>query len=237
MAYLYVFAYLIAAALAVIFIVATPIVLIGGSLHYKSKIKTKYSNLKGTKSDFWLSPEEKQRFAKVATALGAAINSINKIKERGREEGLSKNRDGSFSRRSKRGKEINVAIEKCQTIIDGNISEYSQLKKLPQARWKQFSAAVIRTQAFLYGFCAWVLGAIIFMSAYASSYPAGIKTFVHVGPLAMQQALTGDDWKMLLGTTACGIIGYFISFLLTQNIPESRTPKPSEVSIKNYNDF
>lgn len=224
-------------ALLVLLVIATPFVLVGGYFYYKIKIKNKYSELNGNKSDFWLSQIDKNKFQQLDETLNNAYIEIENAHLKGSHEGVTKNQDGRFSVRSKLGKELREIIERNENIIEQNIEEYNDLKTLPKTRWEEFSNAIIFTKAFVFGFYSWFVGGLILISIYSNSFVSGITTFIKLPSLALDGALTGADWKILLGTTGISIIIFFIKYFIDQDIPQQLTPEPPEVTIDNYNQY
>lgn len=224
-------------AILIVLIIATPLVLIGGYFFYKRKLKNEYSSLNGDESDFWLSHVEQGDYIQLAHTLSHAYTAIDDAKLKGRNEGVSQNQDGQFSARSNLGKELRNIIGSNERTIENNKDNYNYLRFLPQSRWEEFSNTVIRTQSFLIGFYSWLTAGIIFIFIYSNSFLSGVETFIKLPVLAMDGALTGGDWKMLLGTTAIAIASYFIKSFLSQGIPKELSPIPSEVTPDNYNKY
>src|ERR1035437_4722799 len=75
-------------------ILATPVVMILGTVFsFFSYIKIR-SKIKGNYSDFWITTTGKERFKSVSEKLVEAIENIDKAEKTGNREGLAKNKDG-----------------------------------------------------------------------------------------------------------------------------------------------
>ncbi len=227
-------------------IIATPFVLFGGSLYYWIKFKKNYNNLKGNESDFWLSDDERKNFAQLSATHEQAWKNIKTAEEQ-------KNRRKDRAQTETDDSPRETVLELDETIVSNRKSIKSiedtletYFYHLPQKRWVQFSNVIMRAHAFDRGCLCWVSGAIVFIWIYADTFFIGIETFINfVGvetlikftPFLLDNTLAKNDWIMLLGTTACGIVGYFVFRYMAKGIPAKFTPWPPQVSIKNYNSW
>lgn len=116
-------------------LIATPLVLIGGTIYsFVSYLRNKKFK-KGNYSTFWLDNSEKSDFETIATKLLTALENIENAEKTGNNEGLAKNKDGSFSLRGNRGKEIqgiintNTAIRSNRSFLRSDTRSSSALSK------------------------------------------------------------------------------------------------------------
>ena len=143
-----------------------PIILFLGSIIYYSKETTLKESINGEVSDYWLSDKEKKELRKNTKQKEKAEKLLTEAYEKGQEANLSKNKDGSFSKRSKLGKEINKIEEKQKPIYHESIGNEIFLEKLPKNRWKNdrknLSDYVSKTRGFIWGLISWIVLLVYF---------------------------------------------------------------------------
>lgn len=145
-------------------IVAVPLVFLGMVCYYWNQQQDALS--KGTGA-FWLDDAEKTRFAALHETLAHAQQNVAVALARGKQLGLPRNQDGSFSRRSSADKEIAAALKEADALTGRYQSEYEELARLPQQRWEAFKTASVRSRAArmaLLTYCT--LGLAIYLLSY-----------------------------------------------------------------------
>jgi len=206
--------YLILLVVAVI----TPIVLMIGFIYNWYKTKQVKQVLSGNISDFWLDSQDKDIFKQKHKQLISAINKVQKAEARGRQEGVSLNKDGSFSARSNVGKEIRLIIDQTKPIIDELSSEVEDLAGIPLQLWDEFNLYVRREYAFLYSLYVWFIAA------------GSCSIYVFVKQWKMDNAW---DKIAIISAVIC-IISYFIfRNIVVAEKGAQFSPRPPEVSIEN----
>lgn len=116
-----------------------------------------------TPNDFWLTPPEKNQFTSVRNELIKAIRTIEAADSEADQRGLSRNKDGSISRRSKMGKKLQGLIESSEDRKTEYADRFAELRSLPRRRYDRLVSGFKRAMACTIG----VVGFTI--SAYASS--------------------------------------------------------------------
>lgn len=201
----------------IVTIVISPIIFIGVCLYYKAKIK-KYMPIPQNTSDFWLNENEKQNFIEKHQTLTQAFQNIQIATNHGIEQGISKNKDGSFSRRSRIGKQVAMVIDKSNEIIENNQEEYRMLTNLPQQKWKEFKKFSVRMNAA--------------KSAVKIYIPTGIICFL------VYYFYYRDYWLEL--SACCGLISvlaYFLFLAIHDKNFKTNIPEPPIVDINNLNEI
>jgi len=262
--------FLIIIALVVVAI-ATPFVLVLGYIYNASmaeSLREKLKELNKRKiSDFWLNEEEKKTYKEKLVEIEQKereLEDINKLIEdtnrKGDEAGISRNLDGSFSARSKLGKELRRALKKYESIkrdleyqLSRLRSQLEQLRMIPQERWSSyirewnaFNEYLRRTKAFKRAIISYVItlvcSAVIFgntsLKEILLPYYGLIVNFfrdeVHQIPV------TNEDIYMIAVTTIVSIVVYFVSYMLIkepacQYVP--LPPPPPLVNVENIDEY
>jgi len=230
-------------------LIATPLVLIGGTIYsFVSYLRNKKFK-KGNYSTFWLNSNEKSEFETVATKLLSAIENIEKAEKTGNNEGLAKNKDGSFSLRGNRGKEIQGIINTNTTIRNKYYPAYDYLRYLPQSKWKKYVNSVTNFYSFLIASLTWIISASVVISEKFEDFQQGLNTilnfpanlikemfFTSAGYVSETQ-ITSEQWYILIVSAGISIVAFFIFKLVNRIIVSKTTKMPPVVSLKNLNDY
>jgi len=203
----------------------TPAVLLIGWFFNQIKIRKTKSALKGNYSDFWLDNEEKQTFVTLGNELLHAIQKVKEAEHVAIANKISRNKDGSFSARSKIGKEVRAVIEHYQPVVHSKKSVFFAMSSKPQQQWRAFSNRLGNANSFKYAFYMWLLSFIV-----AVSY---LKIFKSINVYQQHDMLT----YVLTGSAVVSAIVYFVCKAKPQVQAEKYTPYPPEVTLENVNSY
>jgi hypothetical protein len=230
-------------------IISTPIVLIIKSFSSFFPYLKIRKNIKGTYSDFWLSPLEKTNFKIISENLLKAINNIQEAEKIGTEEGLSRNKDGTFSLRGNRGKEIQGFIVSNKMIKNANYSKYIELRSLPQERWSTFKEAYQNFYNFLICTIGWFVSTGVLISITFPDFNTGLKSIIRF-PIDLYNffitLFTQNEFntqvfllqcKVLLISAGVSLIIYILISYITRFTVKKVTPYPPEVNLDNLNSY
>lgn len=230
--------------MVVLVILLTPIVLFVSWLVNLINYQRNYR--KKVKSKFWLTDIQKNNFKILAKNLSISINNISKAKEIGNSESLTKNQDGSFSARSKRGKEIRNIIDTNQNNIYKQKPEFDRLQELPETYWIKYRKAYSKMIGYGLGFIAWVISIYISVSNNFVDLLAGIKEyfvfpvkfiysfFVEDGSMDVAQF---DVWKNTLIIVGISVGVFLIGLLIGRIIASIKCSRPALVSMENVDQY
>ena len=188
-----------------------PVILVGGYIYSKGKLETYNKNLTGTKSDFWLTKENKALFRSQAQELSDIQRDIDALNRKGFDAGISRNNDGRFSSRSTLGKEINAELallfpEKYR------INEFLlEFQNLPDLRWQVFNKFYKGTKVFGWSFMVWLTVFAIEMPAFKD--------------------------PQILFTTITTVLAFAVLWFSLNNAGEALTPRPEKVTLANIDDY
>ena len=230
-------------------IIATPIVMVFGTLFSIFSYLKIRSKIKGDYSDFWLTNSEKSDFKTVSVKLVDAIDKIEKAEKMGDKEGIARNKDGSFALRGNRGKEIQGFINTNQSIKNKYLPIYQNLKNLPQKRWLKFRNIYTRFYSFLIASVAWLITTGILISKEFSDFSYGVNAIIRF-PVDLVKMLvstrTGGDyenpdalmqWKVLLISAGICLAIYLIVLFVSRASAKKVSPIPPEVNMDNLNKY
>lgn len=223
--------------------IATPIVLIFGYMYNKVKAGYIKNRISGTMSDFWLDNSEKEEFKEKINQLTQTNNIIEKATEKAMNAELSLNKDGSFSARSKIGKETRATLEKYEPIKNSLSNYLYDLQNLPLYRWEVFNGYIKNAKSFIWSLILWfgallyyfmILGKQSFSEIFIPYFALAINLFRD----ETQQLLTVDgDIQMITVTTIIAILTYFIFRMIFKNSGSKYSPRPEEVSLENIDSY
>ena len=98
--------------------------------------------LRGDATDFWLDEEESKSFKEGSVRMDELRRKIRLEEERAHENDIGRNNDGSFTRRSYLGKEIQENIEFYESQREELSSAIRSLRFQPFHRWEEFNSLV-----------------------------------------------------------------------------------------------
>lgn len=142
----------------VLFLVSiAPIFILLYGLFYTIRFYLRYQTINKDYSDFWLNTGEKQAFRDSFEHWAFYDNEIDELESLARQNRVSVNANGKFSRKSKIGKQV-------QDRLDDIVPEWERLKEqkeylenLPYQRWKEFHGWAAKGLGGILGTVAWVL--------------------------------------------------------------------------------
>ena len=137
--------------------VVLPIVLLIGYFYYSFKSNTIKKTIHGEMSDFWLSENEKDNFKTLSYQLEETSEIIQAYKQKGIVAELSINKDGSFSQRSKLGKEIHSILTTYEPIKLDIQSQLLILSYKPYNEWINFNKYLVNAKSNLYALITWLV--------------------------------------------------------------------------------
>jgi ABC-type multidrug transport system fused ATPase/permease subunit len=230
-------------------IIATPIVMIIGTvISFFSYIKIR-SKIRGKYSDFWLSTDGKAGFKSVSEKLVEAIGNIEKAEDTGNKEGLARNKDGSFALRGNRGKEVQGFLHTNLSIKNKYLPIYEGLKSMPQDSWLKFRKTYTRFYSFLFASICWFITAGILISKEFSDFSHGVNAILRF-PTDLIKTLFPNQtgvkfenpdsllqWKVLLISAGVCLVVYLIVLFASRPFAKSVSPMPPEVNMDNLEKY
>jgi len=251
--------------------IATPFVLVLGYLYNASmaeSLREKLKELNKTRiSDFWLDDEEKKAYKEKLLEIEQKEKELEEINEliedtnrRGDEAGVSRNLDGSFSARSKLGKELRKALEKYESMkrdLERQLSNLrfwlGQLERTPQERWnsylkewKTFNEYLRKAEAFKWAVISYVITLVCSAIVFGNTSPKEVF-LPYYGLIinffrdkAHQIPVTNEDIYMIAVTTVVSIVVYLVSYMLIRepaNKYVSLPPQPPLVDVENVDKY
>lgn len=173
---------------------------------------------------WWLSEEERASFKErcAAEKLRGARNQrehenlqslIAAEHQRASEAGIPTNMDGSYSRRSYLGREIQEKIEEleghCRNL---DLDEYEISCRQPREFWHELNDLLKKKDVAFVGLLGWACGAFFFYSAYQEGAPFGL-------------------WFDLFAPALCAGAGAGLAALFSRNPARRYLPKPIWITI------
>ena len=140
-----------------------PVFLLVGWLYYRLKFRALSKNLSGDYSDFWLSPGQQEEFTETYSDLSRVTSQVDTARQQGASAGISVNKDGSFSARSKLGKELRQTIEALGPQVRLLTTKHYRLRDMPKDKWTSMVEAIKRVKSFEWAMLFWVNGFVISM--------------------------------------------------------------------------
>ncbi|RBP52976.1 hypothetical protein [Arenicella xantha] len=223
--------------------VATPIVLLIVLSYYTYKSDSVKRTLAGDMSDFWLNESEKSEYKQTLTEYQHADHLIQEANSLGKSEGVSRNKDGTFSARSKLGKKLRSTIERYQPNRTASLDYLILISELPISRWSEFNDNLKKRFASIFAILAWVSTLIYYsvklgvesvrdvLSAYIAMASNPFRGSENQLPTA------AGDWDMIIISSLVAIISYFLFKFIFRNPASTFTPKPETVSMENIDSY
>ena len=124
---------------------------------------TVYSLIENPKSrrDIWLSEQEKLQFLAAHLHLSRAIQKKQDAIDWAERTNVSRNKDGQYSIRSNRGKEIRATINQSNAAIDQSKRTITWLRSKPHRKWYAFNIKMQLAVASLLGMGGCLLAAFV----------------------------------------------------------------------------
>lgn len=223
---------------AIIVAVLTPFALLYVYFSNKLKYNEVKDTLTGTESDFWVNDEEKNEFLTDLDSLRQANSHIENANDKAREHNIAVNKDGSFSARSKVGKQVNEVLNKYEPIARGLNDDLYFLQNLPKSRWNEFNEAYKKSQSALRSFYFWAVVIIYYtISLGKDSFWGGMQAYWSFATNIFTDdntPLMDGDIEMITVATILAIASYFLQIHFFNKEPASKlTPIPPEVTLNN----
>lgn len=234
---------LIIIVVLVVIALATPVVIVIGYLYNKIKESEVRKHLTGTMTDFWLEDNEKRDFKEKVSQLSQVEKIIQQANNKGEQAEISRNQDGTFSARSKLGKELKDTINKHEPIKANLIGYLQELQSLPISRWENFNNYVRNGKSFLLSLCSWVatlvyysitLGKQTISEAIMPYYALATNFFRDEGN---KLPMVDGDLKMVAIATVAAIASYFLFRVIFSNAATKYSPKPGVVTLENIDTY
>lgn len=230
--------------LVVVFIVTvifTPVLLLFGSIISFLQLQALVKKLTGTISDFWLNDIEKTQYKDGINNIAKINNGIEDLIRKGNDAGIAKNNDGSFSRRSNLGKEIQGNLEKLTSLKDNLVPHVNALASLPRNRWNSLNSKAAMYKSCITGLIAWVLSLSVMSIYYSKSgIIDAVKPYYTVCHNIISdvdhkiQLQDGDISIMALNTIVGISVFIFCYFVAYKNAGAKYSPMPDIVTPNNY---
>jgi hypothetical protein len=184
-------------------------------------------------SDFWLNEAEKTEFKKSVENLQNADSHIEQAEHRAEVEDISVNKDGSYSRKSRAGKEIEATLEKYRPISEMLSADVRDLQQLPLSRWKKYNDYIRYSRASLWALLAW--GAVLtcyLITSEKDPYQQLVEPYVNLCTDWDSLGASGDV-DMIAYATGAALICFFVFRLVSRNAAARYSPRPNEVTPEN----
>lgn len=228
---------------AFLFLLATPLILLITYLYNVMKTEDIRKNLKGTVSDFWLSSSEKRDFKQTYGDASKTRRLIDQANTKGDQTGISRNKDGTFSARSKLGKELKAFINHHEPILDRLEDALHTLETLPGTRWDRYNNYLRNANSSLLALCVWT--GLLLYHAITEPGRSILQVFRPYWAVATnffrseagQLPLTDADLKWLAIATVTCIASWFLFRLVLDAPAASHTPKPPAVTMGNVDGY
>jgi hypothetical protein len=213
--------------LVVLLLVAAPVVLMVGWRYYSVKVRKRIAGLAGTAEDFWLDARQRAAFRNTARREAALGLELGRMLEEAEARGLSRNKDGSYSRRSKLGKDINRVVGELHGLRD-NMSE---LAALPRHGWDKFNHNIRACNGFRAGLLGWLISWILL--------PIGFTKIPLLASLEAYGAMFGAAemgdvhfWVIFL-PGIIGLVALAVGWLRPRTPALQYSPEPATVTADN----
>lgn len=226
-----------------LFLLATPLILLSAYLYNVMKSEETRKNLKGTVGDFWLSASERRDFKKTFGDASTTRRLIDQANARGNHAGISRNKDGTFSARSKLGKELKAFINRHEPILDQLDDTLRSLETRPAARWARYNNYLRNANSSLLALCVWT--GLLLYHAITEPGRSILQVFRPYWAVATnffrseagQLPLTDADLKWLAIATVTCIASWFLFRLVFHTPAGKQTPKPPAVTMGNVDGY
>ena len=183
--------------------------------------------------------EEKKSFKESYSKYSKVYNIIEQANKKGISAGISRNKDGSFSARSKIGKEIRDIKQKYIPIKNSLASQVNELSMLPRTKWEEFNSYITNAKSFFWSLLSWYGTLIYYYKALGvdvvNAYTAlGVNFFREDTDKLI---IKDGDMQMVAVATFMAISSYFIFSFIFKNSAEDFTPIPDEVTLDNVDSY
>jgi len=182
-------------------------------------------------ASFWLTDEEKSLFKSSCETVVKYKKEIKALEHDGDLSGLSRNKDGSFSARSTKGKYVSAKIRNMQSKIDSSIGDILYLQEKPRRSWNEYFSLIAKEKSALLGCVAFVLTGMYI----GRNLDNPLLSFVMV-PYALKNGDILTSLPFLLPMSGVTVITFIISYLFFYIYSKVSPPVPI-VTYKNVDDI
>jgi hypothetical protein len=243
--------FFVALGVFLLILACAPLYLIGGLIYFYFRYKLKYSKLKNNMADFWLTSNEKIKFKELVNQINEADDEIYQSKKEARSNDLSVNLNGRLSAKSSMGKELQNIIDKYSSIKIHATRELDILKSKPIVAWFELNKLITKIIGFIISIFVYLLLAVII-----SQIPYFDVTldrilafgyFLFIGLSETEREIGFfkyfGDGHIIQAMALITIVSYFVldhfknENQFGERITNKITPKPSELTIENIDQF
>lgn len=246
--------------LAVLFILVPLALLIGGLYYfvmYRKGFRFLCERLNArldvgeiTPSYLWLTPDEKKHFRDLIYRENNILQEAAAIDAQATQLGLTRNQDGSISKRSSKGKAAQERIEELLSLAPRYDQSIQELAALPETLWRNVVLNHVRAWSFMAAFFSWCIATVVlsvphysglkealydlttFPFKVGSAFLSGFFAETDVGPFDGTQ----ETWVIILTATALAIVTYFLTTIGYRVLRKSAR-KPPKVDTNNIDNF
>lgn len=243
-----------------------PLIIIGGAMYYYylfNKRQLVYQDA-AANDILWLDEDEKKEFISLYDRLQEAYQEIEKVEFSIEKENLPKNKDGTLSYRTNRGKALNEILDHENWYVKNYSPKLKTLESLPVKRWEELEDKWFLMKRALIMFVnlriVLVLWPIIYIMAFFIFFETSVNHVKNVSSSNFVEIYTAfiEDWYhqgfsflnidwhkqfgfILLGVTI--LLGLFVYMRRKMSLKQlygtfyKYHSKPEVVTIENYNKF
>lgn len=222
---------------------ATPVVILSIFAFYCFAFNRQKDSLQNDMSDFWLTASEKSEFKELCSKLTKAEKAINSAIRKAETAGISKNKDGSYSARSKIGKEVREVLEDKEPLIQALVTRLKTLQDRPFDSWWDFNMLVKKGQASASSIALWLATLFGYAFIYTEDaienmfMPYYILAIDYFGDNPDQLAITSQETTVISIATIVAIATYFLVDAFSNSPATQFSPWPSEVTLANIDAY
>jgi hypothetical protein len=210
-------------------LISAPIVFILLACFYGYGFLKQRNQLNGDYSDFWLNSEEKQQYKDNMKQFNHAHSQISQAHQVAKTNQIGINKDGSYSKRSKLGKQICQLLDTYQPIVDESKQVLDLLTHQPYQNWLSFQTKSIKKSSSIRALFIWLL-AFIGVCLYNQLHPFG--TFLDY------ITLQSENHILFAIAGLASIIGFFLNYAIQrQSLSDNFTPQPPLVDSDNIDTY
>jgi TonB family protein len=224
----------------VIAALVVPIIMIIYYVYASIQNQVRTADLTGSINDYWLNKEEQLEYKNIYEERRYVASLIRNAKAKARENNISKNEDGTFSKRSKLGKEIQSTLEKYEPELDEIELEQFKLEYLPQSKWEEIHKYEPKIKALLGAFVVYVVTLFYFSSKLSITNPVqileiyqGLVYKIFNGELH-NISIDNSLIVMVVFSGTLSVVVYYILKFLFISLKSKEKNKIPLVSIDNY---
>ncbi|WP_392562484.1 hypothetical protein RHO12_03110 [Orbus sturtevantii] len=209
-------------------LILAPLVIIIYGIYVSFKIN-RYQPKPTKISDFWLDLVEKQKFELLMENLYTINHAIDRAHSMAAQHNISVNKDGSYNKRSNKGKEICLILDKYNPLKNKCIENINYLRFLPSNLWNNYSTLLSHHKSCYFSIASWVLGFIGVCYYYKLD---AISTFTNYITFK-----SSNHMVFIISGVISMVIFFLCDFIIKQGVANILPPKPPIVSMENLNEY